>query len=362
MSRLYFNSPSGTAELRGAEFHHLRSLAHSIAEPFWRIKDLPDIADLLALAVRDPRGDTHLFDQLAKAQAEHAENQRLWAAKQPGMFPPTRYDEQSALRQSVELALTSSSSLNLEIAAVRLGTAEMRLNTALRLGDDVIKLVVKLAGWGESHAWFDGKDRAWAADLIGQGLKTGVLRGGMWYVDGPCEDGLPKDHPARKWSDMGWGDVVAHLRSRDDEPVVLSYSVGGDFPNRAVAGWTPPPMPEGWAPEWARSDAGRAEWEGDYGDTEKREARYRSDAGDQWYDLPETRRWEMAMAGLKEHSPWLRLGPDTLDYWTFGPGVTVFDLYAPDRDERVRAAAAEEDDPAELDPTSMRAVEQADPR
>lgn len=343
MSRLYFNSPSGTAELCGAEFHHLRSVAHAIAEPFWRIHDLPDITDLLSLAVRDPRGDTHLFEQLTKAQAEHAENQRLWAAKQPGRFPPTRYDEQRALRQSVKLALTSSSPLDLEIAGVRLGAAEIRLNTALRLGNDVVKLVVKLAGWGESHAWFDGKDRTWAADLIDQGLKTGVLRDGIWYVDGPCEGVLPKDHPARKWSDMGWGEVAAFLRERDDEPVVLSYSVAEDFPNRGVADWAPAPMPQGWMPDWARSDEGRARWESDYPSDAERESCYRSWASDQWYDLPEARRWELAMAGLKEHSPWLRLGPDTLDYWTFGPGVTVFDLYAADRDERVRRAAVEEE-------------------
>jgi hypothetical protein len=346
MSRLYFNSPSSTAELRGAEFHHLRSVAHSIAEPFWRISDLPDIADLLALVVPADgtlTGNTYLFEQLAKAQAEHAENTRLWAAKLPGVFPPTSYDQTRALRQSVKLALRSSSAPDLDIAGVRLGVAEIRLNTALRLGNDVVKLVVKIAGWGESHAWFDGKDRAWAADLIDQGLKSGVLRDGIWYVDGPSGDVLPKDHPQRKWSDMGWGEVTAFLRERDDEPVVLSYSVGDDFPNWAVADWTPPPMPEGWAPDWAASDEGRAEWESEHPEAADRLAYYDSQSGDQWYALPERERWDLAMAGLQERSPWLRLGPDTLDYWTFGPGVTVFDLYAADRDERVRRADAEEE-------------------
>jgi len=345
VSRLYFNSPAGCAELRGAEFHHLRSIAHAVAEPFWRISDLPDIADLLALVVPANgtlTGNTHLLEQLAKAQAEHAENTRLWAVRQHGAFPPTSYDQIQALRRSVKLALESSHALDLEIAGVRVGTADIRLNTALRLGNDVIKLAVKIAGWAESHAWFDGKDRAWAADLIDQGLKTGILRDGMWYVDGPSEV-LPKDHPARQWSDMGWSEVTAFLRERDDEPVVLSYSVADDFPNWAVAGWTPAPMPEGWAPDWADSDEGRTEWERDYPTDAERADYYRGNAGSQWYDLPDAQRWEMAMAGLKANSPWLRLGPDTLDYWTFGPGVTVFDLYAADRDVRVRRAAADEE-------------------
>lgn len=291
MSRLYFNSPSGVAELRGAEFHHLRAVAHSLAEPFWRIKDLDDITDLLALVVRDASSPDYLFDHLAKAQAEHAENQRLWAARERGgPFPATCYDTQQQLRTSVKLALSSTNSPDLLIAGVRVGTAEIRLNTALRLGNDVIKLVVKIAGWGESHAWFDGKDRAWAADLIDQGLKTGILRDGMWYVDGPCE-GLPKNHPDRQWSDMGWGAVTGFLRERDDEPVALSYSVADDFPGPGAG-------------------------------------------------------FDAALARLKERSPWLRLGPDTLDYWTFGPGVTVFDLYAADRDERVRRANADDGEEA----------------
>ena len=59
---------------------------------------------------------------------------------------------------------------------------------------------------------------------------------------------------------------------------------------------------------------------------------------DSWYDLPDQVRWDTAMAALRRDRPWARLSPGTLQTVTFGPGVTVYDLFASDRDERVRAA------------------------
>lgn len=346
MSRLYFTSPSGTAELSGAEFAHLRSVAHGVGEPFWRIGDLDDIADLLSLAPRDPRaGYAYLHDSLDKALAEKAANDEKWAERErEGRqgFPNTVHDAQDGLRRSVEIFLHGDS-LPLQIAGHTVRSADVKLNTALRLGNDVIKLITKLAGWGESHAWFDGKDRAWAADLIDEGVKTGVLRDGIWYVDRVCK-GLPKDQPDRQWSDMGWGQVTAFLRERDDEPVVTHYSVMDSFPNRLIADWTPPPMPEGWLPEWARDEEERAEWDRDHPDPEDRAEYYDEHIYDLWSALPAAEQWERAMAGLRGRRPWARLGPDTLGFWTFGPGVTLFDLYAADRDERVQRAMEDDEE------------------
>lgn len=48
------------------------------------------------------------------------------------------------------------------------------------------------------------------------------------------------------------------------------------------------------------------------------------------------------MGALRERRPWARLAPDTLTEVTFGPPVTIYDLFAPDRDERVRTAFAQE--------------------
>lgn len=282
----------------------MQSVAHAIARPLWQIEDLHEIADLLALVPRDPHAfDNYLFDQLDKAQAEHAANQRLRAGHTGRGFPDTCHDEQRQLRNVMRLAV-SSPGLPIEIGGQRLDSADVELNTTLRIGNDVIRLVAKLGGWGASHAWVQGEHRAWMADLVDQGLQDGVLRAGLWYVDGPC-DGLPENHPQRRWRDLGWGAVTAFLRERDDEPVVTSYSCDDDFPGPSIAGW------------YEDEDGGY----------------------DAWDRLPAREKWDRSMAGLARRRPWAQLESDTLGYYTFGVGATLFDLYAPDRDERVRALA-----------------------
>jgi hypothetical protein len=213
----------------------------------------------------------------------------------------------------------------------RLGVSNVALNTALVAGSPAIQLAAKLDSWCESHAWVDGPDRAWLADIIDDGLRAGIFRRGFWF---PSEVRGPKDN----WSDQGWGEVLELLRSRDDEPVVTSYSVCESFPNAGVAGWKPPPMPAGWRPGWAATD-GIHEWEAMPAD-EQRDY-YRETAGDGWYDLPDEEQWARALAGLKANSPWLQLTPESLGEQYFGAPLAVYDLLAADRDERVAAAFAE---------------------
>lgn len=159
-------------------------------------------------------------------------------------------------------------------------------------------------------------------------MRSGIYRRGLWYADGP---NLPKD----KWSDQGWDQVAAFLRARDDEPVVLSYSAESGFPNSEIAGWEPPIDPD-WRPDWA-VDSGLDEWLAM--DDASRADYAREAAMDGWYDLPAAERWEQSMAGLRRERPWARLSPDTLTEVYFHLPVTVYDLLATDRDERVRAAA-----------------------
>lgn len=102
-------------------------------------------------------------------------------------------------------------------------------------------------------------------------------------------------------------------------------------------------MPDGWIPEWAGSDKGRGEWERDYPDAASREEHYRTYAVDGWYDLPVAEQWQQAMGGLRADRPWAQLAPDNLATITFGPGVTVYDVLAPDRDDRVRVAFDQDD-------------------
>jgi hypothetical protein len=88
----------------------------------------------------------------------------------------------------------------------------LSLNTALATGNDVIKLGARIHGQCECHCWVAGTDRAWLAEIIAEGRDSKIFR-----------------------DDHGWESVRSHLREAED-PIVLSYSVCKQFPNRTVAG------------------------------------------------------------------------------------------------------------------------------
>jgi hypothetical protein len=200
------------------------------------------------------------------------------------------------------------------------------LNTACQVGSDAVKLAARLHGQCELHAWVDGPNRAWLADIIQAGLHSGVFRKGIWYQDVPNG---PKD----KWSDQGWGDVIALLRERDDEPVVTSYSVTDRFPNRSLTTWNPPPMPENWKPQfWEAED-----WAAQSG--EERAEYYDEHAQDLWYELPVEEQWRLAMDGLRaDTASGLEMKPDNWQTFRFRHELTFLDLHAVDRDERLDRA------------------------
>jgi hypothetical protein len=157
------------------------------------------------------------------------------------------------------------------------GTA-LLANTAMRLGGDAVKLLVRLHMSCEIHAWVDGPNRAWLASVIDKGTDIGVLREGM-----------------------GWDEVQKLLGERDDLPVVTSYSVCDGFPNRTAAGWA---GPDGMSPE---------------------------DAAEAWYDLPEKTRWAIGMARLRQleeqnQGIYLELRPDNWNLYYYGEDITIMDL------------------------------------
>lgn len=116
-------------------------------------------------------------------------------------------------------------------------------------------------------------------------------------------------HAEPRLIDQGWEDVLALLRERDDEPVVLHYSGDRGFPNPEAAAFVLP--------------------EDEYGDADLAP----------WDALPDEQQWELALAGERRDRPWVRLAPDTLAEVPSGPMVSVYDLFAPNRDERIRRAA-----------------------
>lgn len=338
MSRLYFHTPSGDAELLGSERTWLRQLAQGPADAAWDLhgphRRLERAEQILSMSPQPHPGShaaNYLHDYLREAREQDARNRdayQAWADRrtQPGH---ANHDLEQRLVSALRIALHVDG-LPLHVAGVDLHTTDVGLNTTLLAGSDLIRLAAKIDGWCEVHAWVEGGDRAWLADLIEQGLRAGIYRQGLW-MDNP-------DSGARdKWAPMGWDQVVGLLRARDDEPAVMSYSVCDGFPNPDVAGWDPS-IDASWRPDWAADSEGLADWRAL--DDSQRQWYRRQHAGELWSELPAGRRWEMAMDGLRRSRPWARLAPDTLAAQTFGPPVTVYDLFAPDRDERVRAAAA----------------------
>lgn len=318
MSGIYFHTPSKQAELRGSERAWLRQVARGPADAAWDLNGSSGFDRAKAILDLVPE----VPDGLDGANYLHT---MLRAAVQNKDNPEPRWALVRALKTTMRV-----DGLRMLIAGVELNTDNISLNTALVAGSDPVRLAAKINGWCESHAWVDGPDRAWMADIINEGLRAGIYRRELWYAD-------TSDGPHDKRADQGWGQVVDLLRARDDEPVVMSYSVTDGFPNPWIAGWDPPIDP-GWLPDWADGD-GHNEWIAMSG--AERAGWRREHADEQWYDLPADQQWELAMAGLRRERPWARIGPDTLAEVTFHYPVTVYDLFAPDRDERVRAAALE---------------------
>jgi hypothetical protein len=342
MSRVYWHAKERTAELLGSERAWLQHVADGPARAAWDLERVGsqqlERASLLMSLVVDP--PDHLTKALTAARAADDRLRAAVGADIHGAYDP---EPLRTLVRDLTLHLRVTG-LDLDVAGVRLNTSNVDLNTALVAGSDPMRVAAKVSAWCESHAWVEGTDRKWLAGIVDDGLRGGLFRRGIWYVNRPCE-GPAENQPDRRWSDQGWGDVLDLLRESDDGPVVLSYSVGGRFPNAEVAGWEPPPMPDGWEPDWADTAKGHAEWDRDYPTGDDKAAYYYDEAGSQWYDLPADEQWDTAVAGLRSARPWAQLSPDALAGYAFHLPVSVFDLFAPDREERVRAAArlADED-------------------
>jgi hypothetical protein len=292
VSRIYFNSPSGDAEVRGTEAHWMRNVVHDLAFGLLRIRGDEDVDRLLRLL--PPDHHMHLINRT-----------------KPGWLPIWA----NFLGTTWHVGGNDFSWRGQPIDAF-----ETSLNTALAIGGNPLKLVARLAGQGELHVWVDGPNRAWIADIIDQGLRCDLFRDGT-----------------------GWDDVTALLRSRDDEAVVTSYSVTGGFPDRDTAKWARPTMPDGWQcsgwteAEWRQVDDGdRAE----YFDDEVVE--------DAWAALSDGERWAAGIAGLREDPGLLELRPEDWSGMWFGRGVTVFDLNAADWERRLGEAFGVEAESAEV--------------
>lgn len=347
MSRVHFHSPSAETEIRGSERAWLARVANGPSVCAWDLDTIGAgldrahaLVDLKADVPPGEYGANYLREYSRTAHDAAANHRAKWKVfeqgnalrvargepRRPPMSGP-EYDPEPARTfiTSLRTALKVQG-FEITVAGHPLHTSNIDLNTALVAGSDPVALAAKIHGWCESHCWVEGSDRAWFADVIEQGLALGIYRRGLHYSDGP-------DKP-KKWCTQGWENVLPMLRARDDEEVVLSYSVCDQFPNQWVADWQPAPVGEFWRPDLYD----QSEWdELDESERNEMRAEHRQDT---WYDLDNATQWELAMAGLRANRPWGRLAPDTLREVMFGPPVTVYDLWAEDRDERVARACA----------------------
>ncbi len=146
---------------------------------------------------------------------------------------------------------------------------ELHGNTAQACGSDAMRLVARIHCQCEIHGWVDGPDRAWLAGLVEEALAVGLLR------REPMGYG------------RGWLDVVDLLRARDDDMVVMSYSVCDGFPTpRAIE-----PRPD----------------------------------DEDWEEMSEDERWAQASAALRARDG-LRMQPSNWSSFRYGNGEDAFAL------------------------------------
>lgn len=157
------------------------------------------------------------------------------------------------------------------------GSFHVALNTAIALGNDVIKLAAKLHGQCEVHCWVDGPNRKWLADIMQDGLDLNIFRTGE-----------------------GWEDVIEFMSKSTSSPVVCSYSVCERFPNFESL---PADHPL------------------------RREVERRTDDErfDLFYEMDQVEAWDACMDGIRGKGG-LELRPETWSEIRFGAGISIFDM------------------------------------
>lgn len=286
MSRVYFHSPSGEAELWGGERHWLGSFCGDLARGFFDV-------------VHDHEKIGALCSGPGYLQYPGTQNlEKFWA-----------------WQKSALLSLTSSVSDDfMSWKGHRIPSWHLVLNTVCRTGSDAAILAARIHSQCEIHCYVEGPDREWLAGLVDAGLESGVFRNLAPYK-----------------AVHDWHEVTDFLRSRDDEPVILSYSVCEQFPDPDVIGYrAPEAMPgEEFQPSWCDDEL----WE-----SLDQRGRLEYHEGEAWNRLADAERWELGLAWLRGLDDGRRLQPSDWRNVRFGCGLSILDITAADWEERLDKA------------------------
>lgn len=232
MSRIYFHTKyEGTAEIQGSE----RAWAGILCD------------DLFATA-------------LGVSRESRYGSERITAFRNITTGYVAYLDDEQFLQQ-FPVWLTGIMHNHFRIDGNLVSTYAAGINTALVVGSDPVKLLARIHGQCESHCYVAGRNREWLANIIDQGVTVGVLR-----------------------KNQGWPALARRLRWRDDQPVVLSYSVTEQFPNNEIANCDE----------------------------------------NTWENISEHDAWDYAFDNLQQQSESLELKPDNWGSFYFDPGINGF--------------------------------------
>lgn len=272
MSRVYFHSLSGEAELLGAERAWLNQLCANVT------------AGIIASS-----GAHERLREIVNPQSY------LRYPSAPGEFLRWKESVECAIRvgwDDQQLFMWRGQHLRIW---------EVTLNTACVVGGDALKLAARIHAQCEIHGYVEGPDRQWLAGMIDRGLDSRVFRRALSVPSAAARG-------SRVTRSLGWDQVTELLRSRDDEPVVMSYSVCDQFPNPDAA-------------EWRLPDA-----DDDHDDDYDQRCEL-------WAALPLAEQWELGMTALRRRNAagaGLQLCPAEWRDFRFGHTLSALDILADD--------------------------------